>query len=319
MTLPSLKQILRPSAVGGGSHLLVALVRWGAWAVLALVAARGVAFLGEEFLRRHTLALRTEHVLQSVLGSREGASRGAPPGVIAFVERNPFGVPPRPAVASAPVVETPAPGLSLADVQVEGTVAGVGALVSTEEGPRWILQREEFRGYLVFRVQAGGVLLSRDGQETFLPLVFVGGSPGAPASLTVAGSPSSGSSAPPALLPAFQGKVSSAAPGKEGVVAREVVNALLMNPFDELKLVRLIPKVDDQGKAGGLEVAALEDKSILSTLGVRPGDVIKGINGITMNNMGDVANAINSLMGGSKFDVAIVRDGKPEQLSYAVK
>ena len=303
MTLPSLKQILRPSAAGGGSHLLVALVRWGAWAVLALVAARGVAFLGEEFLRRHTLALRTEHVLQSVLGARESASRGAPPGVVAFVERNPFGVPPRPAVASVPVAETTGPGLSLADVQVEGTVAGVGALVSTEEGPRWILQREEFRGYLVFRVQAGGVLLSRDGQDTFLPLVFVGGSPGAPVPLTVAGPPPSGSSAPPPP-PAFQGKVSSAAPGKEGVVAREVVNALLMNPFDELKLVRLIPKVDDQGRAGGLEVAALEDKSILSTLGVRPGDVIKGINGITMNNMGDVA---------------IVRDGKPEQLSYAVK
>ena len=319
MALPNLSLWWRRMAPAGGHARFVALlIHWGALAVLALVLARGTAFLGGEVLRHRTLALRAEQVLQSAPGSSGASAVGIPPEISAFVERNPFGVAPRPATASAAPSEVPAAEISLADVQVEGTVAGVAALVVTGEGSRWILQGEDFRGYQVFRVRAGGAALSRDGKETFLPLIFVGGSPGAgmPAPVVVQAPVAPG--VPPAP-PAFQNKVQSAAPGKEGVIARDVVNGLLMNPFDELKLVLLIPKLDDQGKAGGLEVKALEDKSILSTLGVRPGDVIKGINGITMNNMGDVANAINSLMGGNKFDVAIVRDGKPEQLSYAVK
>jgi hypothetical protein len=44
-----------------------------------------------------------------------------------------------------------------------------------------------------------------------------------------------------------------AAPGQEGVIARDTVNELLLNPFDELKKVRLVPKITD-GVAAGIEV-----------------------------------------------------------------
>ncbi len=321
MALPNLSLWGRhaPSA-GENAHALITVMHWGSLAVLALVMARGVAFLGGEALRHRTLALRAESVVQSAVFSQGASTAGILPGIGAFVERNPFGVPPRAATAAATPSEAPVPEVSLADVQVEGTVAGVAALVVTGEGSRWILQGSDFRGYRVFRVKASGALLSRDGKETFLPLIFVGGAPGAGMPMSVASPVAPAAPAAPLQAPPVtQEQVRSAAPGKEGVIARDVVNSLLMNPFDELKRVRLVPKIDDQGKAGGLEIKALEDKSILSTLGVRPGDVIKGINGITMNNMGDVANAINSLMGGNKFEVSIVRDGKPEQLSYAVK
>jgi S1-C subfamily serine protease len=38
-----------------------------------------------------------------------------------------------------------------------------------------------------------------------------------------------------------------------------------------------------------------------------------------MNNMGDISNAINSLMDGSRFDVEVLRDGEQVPLSYVVR
>jgi hypothetical protein len=43
------------------------------------------------------------------------------------------------------------------------------------------------------------------------------------------------------------------------------------------------------------------------------------VNGIPISNMGDVANAINSVMGGERFEVCVVRKDEPVQLNYVVR
>ena len=91
-----------------------------------------------------------------------------------------------------------------------------------------------------------------------------------------------------------------------------------MNPFDEMKRFRLRPKFEG-AQASGIEVQWLDKESILTKLGVEQGDVLQSVNGIPIRNMGDVANAINSLLGGSRFDVQVVRGGKETPLSYTVK
>ena len=105
---------------------------------------------------------------------------------------------------------------------------------------------------------------------------------------------------------------------EQGVIDRDLVNRMLMNPFDEMKRFRLRPKFEG-AQASGIEVQWLDKESILTKLGVEQGDVLQSVNGIPIRNMGDVANAINSLMGGSRFDVQVVRGGAEMPLSYTVK
>ena len=63
----------------------------------------------------------------------------------------------------------------------------------------------------------------------------------------------------------------------------------------------------------------LDEKSILTSLGVKAGDVVQSVNGVQIRNMGDVVNVINSLMTGNTFDVHVLRNGKPEMLNYNIR
>ncbi len=63
----------------------------------------------------------------------------------------------------------------------------------------------------------------------------------------------------------------------------------------------------------------MDRNSFLESVGVEKGDVIQSVNGLEIRNMGDVVNVINSLMGGSAFDVQVLRDGTPVSLKYNIK
>ena len=109
-------------------------------------------------------------------------------------------------------------------------------------------------------------------------------------------------------------KIDPARDGKEGSVPRELVDKLIMNPYDEMGKMRMTP-----AEGGGMRLERIAPDSVLGVVGVTQGDVIKAINGINISNMGDAANAMNSLMSGSRFDVTVDRGGKPLELKYQVK
>ena len=110
-------------------------------------------------------------------------------------------------------------------------------------------------------------------------------------------------------------QIVAAQEGQEGQISSELVNQLVQNPFDEMKRVRFRPSE----QAGGLEVQWIQNDSVLRTLGVRKGDVIRSVNGIPFTNMGDIANSISSLMNSERFDVEVMRGGQSTALRYVVK
>ena len=65
--------------------------------------------------------------------------------------------------------------------------------------------------------------------------------------------------------------------------------------------------------------SAIQPDSLLGQLGVQEGDTIQSLNGVPIRNLSDVSNAVNSLLGGARMDVTVVREGKPVNLGYAVK
>jgi len=68
-----------------------------------------------------------------------------------------------------------------------------------------------------------------------------------------------------------------------------------------------------------MSIARIANDSILASVGVKKNDIIKAVNGVTITNLGDATNAINSMMSGTRFDVTVERGGAPVELKYEVR
>lgn len=232
----------------------------------------------------------------------------------AISEKNPFSVLIKPEII-VPDEEKDLPPedervFSVDGIKVVGSLPGVAAWLSEQDKVSLVLMNQTYGGFALKEISPYSVILNK---ENVNYEVYI--------SYRDQGKTASSQTRPkPAPKPVVSGgsKVQAATDRSEGVVARELVDSLLMNPFEELKRIRLIPKFVD-GTPVGIEVANIMDGSVLKELGVEKGDVVKSVNGVVIRNMGDVANAINSLMGGSRFEVSVGRGDQDVMLNYVVK
>ncbi len=225
-------------------------------------------------------------------------------GLKDFTAANPF-------KADLPVKEDAvARAAAIDSLTLQGTLPNIGAWITGPGGTELFLKGQNVSGYTLAKIKYGEVVLTDGKQEHSLYLFLSGG--------TAAGSPAPASpsraqqSAAPKLD--FSG-IEPAAEGQEGAVPRELVDALLMNPYDELGKLRMTPASD----GSGMQLERIAPDSVFARVGVAQGDVIQAVNGVTISNMADAANAVNSLMAGTRFDVTVQRKGKPLELKYQVK
>ena len=249
-------------------------------------------------------ALAARLVLAENLAKRPPsfASAKLESGLGGLAELNPFGAD-TPKAASGDAAESGYPVSSLA---LAGTLPRVGAWIRDDSGTHLVLRGQNIQGYRLEDISYGRALLSRNGESYPLYLLLSGGN-------TVAPPPPAASGGKPGVQPDFT-KIDPAREGKEGSVPRELVDKLIMNPYDEMAKMRMTP-----AEGGGMRLERIDPTSVLGVVGVTQGDVIKAINGVNITNMGDAANAMNSLMSGSRFDVTVDREGKPLELKYQVK
>lgn len=97
---------------------------------------------------------------------------------------------------------------------------------------------------------------------------------------------------------------------KQFQVTREEVNKQMRSP-DFLSQARLIPSPD-----GGFLVREIKPGSVYEKLGLRMGDVIRGVNGTPVNNAEDAMKFYQQLTQLSNVRLEIVRAGQIEQLQY---
>lgn len=316
--------ILSPRTVG----MLEKTLPWVLGVLCAWIIGWFCATLLGLFLQHQVMESRIATVIRAASASDSGSGVvSVPEGLRLFVARSPFGVASgivisedKAASPEKPIEEKAAPVADIGKLSLVGTMPPVAAWLAGPGGTSLVLQGQRVEGWLLRRVAKNSVLLAAGEEEHELFFRVLDGGE------RISSKPTSKKRAAEAPTPPPAGPSSSttaenltpAAPGQEGVIARDTMNELLLNPFDELKKVRLVPKITD-GVAAGIEVRNIEKNSILFALGVRPGDVIQGVNGIPITNMGDVANAINSLMGGERFEVSVLRKDEPVQLNYVVR
>lgn len=206
---------------------------------------------------------------------------------------------------------------NVANLRLKGTLPGIGAWIERSGKTRLILLNQKIDRFTLTDVKYYVATLTGDNKNYTLPLLLSGGTK-APAPAAKPRNTNRKAVTKPTLKPQpkdeldFSG-LEPASEGQEGAVPRELVDALLMNPYDELAKVRMIPT------DSGMRLERLAEDSIWARVGVAQGDVVSAINGVNITNVGDASNALNSLMTGSRFDVTVIRGGKQVELKYQVK
>lgn len=272
-------------------------------------------------------ALKTDIKTAELVYSRPAsfAEAGATGDLHSFAETNPFHADPMPgtpgAEESAAAAEEEAKN-ALKDMTLRGTLPGIAAWIADKENTRFYLRGQKISGYTLEEIRYNRVTLAdTDQQRHTLHLIFARGEEGkAPMAKTTASAktaPKRRSNAAKAQTQKsddFPG-IEPASGDMEGVVPRELVDKLLMDPYDELSKLRMEPSKEGDG----LQLKRIDKDSVFARVGVARGDVIQAVNGVEIKNMADAANAVNSLMSGTRFDIKVQRGGKPLDLKYQVK
>ena len=199
------------------------------------------------------------------------------------------------------------------DMSLAGTLPNIGAWIRGSSSTRFVLKGEEISGYKLDDVKYQEVTLIRGDQKHRLFMSISTGNLTPPQ--RVSDRPQQRNTVPK-KAPPKEGHpgIEPASEGIEGVIPRELVDKLLMNPYDEIAKMRMVP-----AEGGGMQLARIDPDSVLGLVGVKKDDVIKAVNGVEITNLSDATNAVNSMMSGTRFDVRVERSGKPLELRYQVK
>ncbi len=268
-----------------------------------VIAARLVGL----FLEEHAARRRFERASRSAAASSPLEGRSALESDLeAFLNRNPFSL----------EGTGGSTGRSSGDIRLLGTFPPVGALFGVNGSPRAVLVGQKLGGEILRKVEGTRAFLESPAGSRVLELLYAGAGGASPAFVPAPSFPP-GTKARNEFDP--RKGIKGPSDGQEGTIERDLINRLLMDPYQELNRVRFRPKIGEDGNALGIEVQWLQKDSLLSAAGLRSGDVIHSLNDIPIRTTADIVNAMNSLLNSDRFVVSFFRDGTDSQVAYSVK
>jgi general secretion pathway protein C len=101
-------------------------------------------------------------------------------------------------------------------------------------------------------------------------------------------------------------------------VTRELFTRARMNPSGVTRGARFKPQEKD-GRALGLQVFRLRADSLLAHLGVKQGDVLRGINGHTLSSADGVLEAFGHLGKDPRISLVVERAGQRTTIEYVLE
>lgn len=156
-------------------------------------------------------------------------------------------------------------------------------------------------------VGADRVTLEADGRTTELRL------PGA----SLPPPPPAAAEAPPAA-PALV-----ASPGEpvalDRTLTREDVERRLAAEIPRILGETALRPISEDGRVIGLQLVRVAQGTLLTELGLRPGDVLRQINGTPTDSLPALMGLWTRLQGESELRATVVRDGRPLELSVSLR
>ena len=101
-------------------------------------------------------------------------------------------------------------------------------------------------------------------------------------------------------------------------IDREKINESLKNINQLMSQVKVRPHFKD-GKPNGLLLSHVRSNSIFKEMGLRNGDIVKGVNGNEIQSVDDALKFYESLKSSSSVEVQIERQGEPLTIGYQIE
>ncbi|MDR3280347.1 MAG: PDZ domain-containing protein [Synergistaceae bacterium] len=293
----------------------VEILRVSAAIALGLLVSFVLCAGAKAFMASRSMASQKE--LAAIVSQRQpsifyaGASQNREKTDISFAS---FGVPDADPEKRAPLaVAQSAPVGSIKDFKLFGTLPSIGVWIETKSGSSFVLKNGGHDGYILSDIAPDMAIFTRDGESFPLYLTFWSPADKRPAAAARA-MPRAPDPAPVIEAPNPEsGIVLAEANGSDGTITRELLNDLLTNPLNEVRKMRLVPADN------GMMIMGMRSDSLFSKLGMQPNDVITNVNGIGIDDVGNVSNVISSMLSGARLDFQVEREGEPLKLGYAVK
>ncbi len=107
---------------------------------------------------------------------------------------------------------------------------------------------------------------------------------------------------------------------KDYEIDKKFLDEKLLNLTEILQTARAIPHIDHAtGQFQGFLVQSIDPDSPFMDLGVRPGDILIGINDIKLDNIGKPLEAFQQLRYSNKIHLHILRGGTQITINYSIK
>jgi general secretion pathway protein C len=97
-----------------------------------------------------------------------------------------------------------------------------------------------------------------------------------------------------------------------------VIDALLANPMVFAKGARVVPAIKN-GKPDGIKVYAIRPGSTFARIGFQNGDTLHSVNGMKVDNAENGLEIYQKLRTAKRFDITLIRTGKPVTLVITIK
>ena len=98
---------------------------------------------------------------------------------------------------------------------------------------------------------------------------------------------------------------------------KATITGAVLRARDIMRNLKAGPYAED-GKNKGIAINALNEEGILKEIGIKQGDIIKTVNGLTLNSPYQIFNAYRKLKDKDELKVEIWRKGNPLTLTYRV-
>jgi len=207
------------------------------------------------------------------------------------------------------------PPLSLVGVIVSGNTSSSLAILKNEGSGRTVTLRvgENILGLTLVQVFENRVVLQRENQ-TFQ--IFLGRGSLVKAQETLPQNPVE-------LVPLPKEDDSKSEEFNINMIKKEFVREDVLKRLEAewpviVNETKFVPNVVG-GKASGFKITNLPEKTILSDMGILKNDIIKGVNGVELNDMDTIFSLYNQLKDESRFEVSIERNGKLLRILYVLK
>jgi hypothetical protein len=289
--------------------------------ILPLILGISAGWLGSVYIEYFLAPQRAELQLSMAANIAAAQSKNTTDnGLADFLSANPFSISAYPVNTSDMPVAAPKEEIkaevknSFTTASLAWTIPEIGAWMrdNTNNKTDFVTIGENFEAYTLTEVLYDRAIF-RDEENNNITKFFYLIDNNATVDMHAVAVPQ-----PAAIPQPVVNQITAATPDQPGVISKEDVNSLMNNPFEEMKRFRMRPKFEGSEPIG-IEIQWIQNDSILGKLGVQKGDVLKSVNGIPMKNMGDITNAINSLMNGTRFDVEVLRGNAPTNLTYLVR